>query len=280
MDDLDVLVPAGGRLAVGSLHASLASADEEDVVFDLRQAAWVEPIGLVMLAALSERAQREARVVRLLAPQDVHVARYLSRMRLGAVLEELGHSHDLPAVNAWDRGSDLLELRRFQGTAEPDELGRMLFDRTRDNLQLAKALHQSVAETCVNVPDHARRSWGYVAAQTTYGGSVVHFAVGDAGDGVAAGFAPQESLDDAEALRQVLELGRSRLGVGHGRGVTRTKDIVTGMGGSLHMISGTASRTVTRRGSVAAQATAAYGGTLLQGSFAVPAAVHNPSPGR
>jgi hypothetical protein len=77
----------------------------------------------------------------------------------------------------------------------------------------------------------------------------VHFAVGDAGDGVAAGFPPDEDMDDGEALRQVLELGRSRLGLGHRRGLTRTREMVTGMGGSLHMVSGRASRTRGRHAS-------------------------------
>jgi hypothetical protein len=265
---LDVTVPAGGRLNAGQLHLSLrASRDPAVLRLDLRAAAWVEPIGLVMLAALAERQAAEGERVSLRGPASPNIARYLARMRLGTVLDALGQEHDLPPVREWDTG-ELVELRRFSGEDEPDELGKMVFAKTSADLRVARALHQSIAELGTNVPEHAGVRHGYVAAQTTYNGTVVQFAVGDAGVGVAAGFASKPT--DAQALQDVLTGVSRRPERGRGRGLAKTQKLVIGLGGSLHMLSGTAHRTHAGHGRTYGGATSLYPGTLLQGTFPVP----------
>jgi hypothetical protein len=267
----DVVVPPGARLSVGQLHSSLVAGESESGVLDLRRAVWVEPIGLVMLAALAEGQARLDRTLRLIAPAEPSIARYLARMRLGQVLEELGHEHELPQVRSWDTGSELAELRRFEGVEEPDRLGLVLFDKTAADRDVATALHQSVAEVGVNVPEHSERSGGYLAAQSTSGGSVVQFAIGDSGRGIAASFTDLPGLSDADGLDLALRQGRSRIPEpGRGRGLRKTQALVHGMGGSMHMISGNAFRTEHRRSSTAGTASAHYGGTLLQATFPVP----------
>ncbi len=263
---------AGGRLSTGQLHLTLVpAADEHRAVVDLRRAEWVEPIGLVAAAAFAERAAAGGRSVLLLRPEHDELAHYLARMRLGLTLEALGQEHDLPAVDERDAGSRLVELTRFTGAREPDELGLMLLDRTAAVPALADALHQCVAEIGANVPEHSGRDWGYVAAQTTVGDTVVQFAVGDAGDGVAAGFATHVRLSDAEAVEWTLERGVSRTGLpGRGRGLQKAKALVTSLGGQLHMLSGTAFRTVQRDSSTHGEAERSWSGTLLQGSFPLP----------
>ncbi len=270
---LDVVVPSGGRLNAEQLHVSLRpTASVQRLLLDLRNAAWVEPIGLVMLAAMAERhvSRVAGGTVIFEAPRARSVARYLARMRLGSVPDNLGQEHDLPAVREWDAGHELVELRRFFGESEPEELAEMLFAKTETEIAVARALHQSVAELGVNVPQHSGLEYGYVAAQTTYGGTVVQFAVGDGGRGVAAGFDP--APNDARAIEQVLA-GRSRKpDPGRGRGLPKTQKLVLGLGGSLHMLSGTAYRTHDLYGATfgGAPTTRRYPGTLLQGTFPVP----------
>lgn len=263
----DVTVPPGGRLNAGQLHLSLRRADDPaHLVFDLAAAGWVEPVGLVMLASATEHQASSGGRVTLLGPRSPNIARYLARMRLGSVLDALGQEHDLPAVREWD-STELVELRRFSGEFEPDELGQMVFAKTESNLPLARALHQSIAELGVNVPNHAGVEHGYVAAQTTYNGTVVQFAVGDAGRGVAAGLG---DLADGDALSEVLA-GRSRMPEpGRGRGLTKTQRLVLELGGSLHMLSGKAHRTHTTQGQTYGGGSVPYPGTLLQGTFGVP----------
>lgn len=268
----DLVVQAGGRLSAGQVHSAIVPVQDRNVArIDLRLAEWVEPIGLVAVAAFAERETRKGRDVVLSGPLRPDLARYLSRMRLGRALDALGQTHDLPAVNEWATGSRLVELRRFTGAGESDELAAMLLERTASVPRVANALHQCVAEIGANVPEHSGRLWGYVAAQTTYRDTVVQWAVADAGRGVAAGFAPDQELDDAEALDLTLGQGVSRTGLtGHGRGLQKAKTLVTGLAGSVHMASGTAYRTAFRAASSFGSATYAYPGTLLQGTFPIP----------
>lgn len=269
---LDIILPPGGRLSAGQLHSAMAVAARDDqALVDLRLAQWVEPLGLVAIAVFAERQTRSDRSVVLLGPHRPDLARYLSRMRLGHVLESLDQDHDLPSVNEWDTGSRLVELRRFTGRQEPDALAAMLYQKTRSAPPVADALHQCVAEIGANVPEHSGQDWGYVAAQTTYGDTLVQFAVGDAGRGVAAGFLPERQLTDQDALELTLQKGISRTGLtGHGKGLQKARRLVTDLKGSLHMISGTAYRTTHARSTSFGSASTLVQGTLLQGTFAVP----------
>lgn len=265
-----LVVPPAGRLVAGRLHDCLAPAAEGPVVLDLHAARWIEPIGLVAVAALAEQARASGRGVRLLRPARAELAHYLARMRLGAVLDRLEVPHDLPRVAVRDAGLRLVELRRFDGPAEPDLIAALLFRRTRERPELASALHRCVAEIAANVPEHSGRTWGYVAAQTTAGDARVQFAVGDAGRGVAEGFRPALDVDDGQALSLALQQGVSRTGLpGHGRGLRTARGLVTGLGGSLHMLSGRAFRTAHPRTSVTRTMPHGWSGTLLQGSFPV-----------
>ncbi len=271
----DIVVSPGGRLSVGLVHSALVPADDEArAVVDLRNAEWVEPLGLVAVATFAEFEAGRGRRVVLRAPRLPGRAQYLSRMRLGSVLEQLDMEHDLPPVNEWDTAGRLLELSRFTGPEEPDQLGRMLFDRTESVWPMATTLHQSVAELGSNVLEHSGRAgytFGYVAAQTTYRDTVVQFAVGDAGQGVAGGFVPARTLSDALALELTLQQGVSRTGMpGHGQGLRKVRQLVTALHGSLHMVSGTAHRTAYGRSSACGSATYGYQGTLLQGTFKIP----------
>lgn len=266
---VDLVVPSAGRLSVGQIHTALVPSTCDGLALvDLELVEWVEPVGLVAIAAFVEGQVRRGRRVVLRAPRRPELARYLSRMRLGRVLDDVQVEHDLPPVSAWDTGSRLVELRRFTGTSEPDELAHMLLERTRDLPTVADALHQCVAEIGGNVPEHSGQAWGYVAAQTTFRDTVVQFAVGDAGRGVAAGFAPTRQLTDEEAVELTLEHGVSRTGlVGHGRGLQKARRLLTGMRGNMHMVSGTAHRSAFLGSVSYGSATYGYPGTLLQGSF-------------
>ena len=269
---VDLVVPSAGRLSVGQVHTAIVPSTHcRAALVDLQLVEWVEPLGLVAVASFAEGQARLGRRVVLRGPRRPELARYLSRMRLGHVLDRLDAEHDLPPVNTWDTGSRLVELRRFTGPSEPDELAQMLLERTQSLPAVADALHQCVAEIGGNVPEHSGQAWGYLAAQTTFRDTVVQFAVGDAGRGVAAGFAPQRRLTDEQAVELTLERGVSRTGlVGHGRGLQKARRLVTGLRGSVHMVSGTAYRTTFGGSTAHGSATHGYPGTLLQGSFPLP----------
>jgi hypothetical protein len=91
---------------------------------DLSAATFVEPAGLVAIAALIDRAVRQGKAVTFVRPDDYGVRNYLSRMHLGDFLDNLGVPHDLPTVNEAPLQDTLLELRPFSTQSDGEALAK------------------------------------------------------------------------------------------------------------------------------------------------------------
>jgi hypothetical protein len=267
--DQDYVVSRWGRCDAESLLANFRPASESGTaLIDLRDATWVEPIGLVAIASYASAQAEGGREVYLAGPRDFHVANYLSRMRLGLAIEELGGEHDLNPVREQDQADTLLELRRFEDETGAEELAALVYERVvaPSGDAVAGALHKSICEIGSNVPQHSGESFGFMAAQVTHGGHKIQFAVGDCGQGMTASLAPLGARTDEDALRMALEEGVTSTGqAGRGQGIRETRRLVNGLGGSVAMITGRARRTVWTTVARRTTASAFFPGTLLQG---------------
>lgn len=269
-ETLDFVVPRHSKCNADGLAGCLrAAGDPKVALIDLSEATWVEPIALVAVAAFVERAVKSGREVHVVGPSDWGVANYLSRMRLGLVVEDHGGIHNLNSVHEMDLGRELLELQRFEGEAGVQLLAGMVFDKMiGSDLQTAQALYASIVEIGANVPQHSGLASGYMAAQSTHGGTCIHFAVGDAGDGLYMTLRDFGATSEAHALELVLERGVSRTGEpGRGVGIPETRRLAVQTGGLVHMVSGDASRTARSGRSISRTSRHAFPGTLLQGKL-------------
>jgi hypothetical protein len=207
----------------------------------------VEPAGLVTIAAHAERVKAQGHQIKLLAPADPNRARYLSRMGIREVMEELGVEHDLPPVRRHAEAErSLVELSRFQGTSGAEAIAEMVFDRLyRNDLVAAKAMHKAICELGTNVPEHAGVDGGFLAAQVTHNGSQIRFAVADSGAGLRSHMNQVGARTDHEALRLALTKRVTTTGSVHrGKGLARVLELVKANRGYLHVSSGRAGVTL------------------------------------
>jgi hypothetical protein len=269
-ETLDFVVPRHSKCNAEGLADCLKTAAGSGVaLIDLSEATWFEPLAFVAVAAFIERAINSGREVQVVGPSDWRVANYLSRMRLGLVVENQGGIHNLNQVHEKDLGGALLELQRFEGEADVQLLAGMVFDKLNaTDPQTAHALYTSIVEIGANVPQHSGLTSGYMAAQSTYGGTCIHFAVGDAGDGLYMTLRDFGATSEAHALELVLEEGVTRTREpGRGVGIRETRRLAVQTGGLVHMVSGDASRTAGVGGSISRTSRHVFPGTLLQGKL-------------
>ncbi|MDQ1676304.1 MAG: hypothetical protein QOC93_1448 [Actinomycetota bacterium] len=261
--------PHDERTDQHSVDLSVPGATAAFCRIDLRELRFVEPLGLVEIAARAEYHRQRGTPVRVHAPTDPSVANYLARMRLGRALTDLGAAHDLPYVRERDLAGRLLELTYFAGTERSDELAAMVYHRvSAESPASARALYTALCEVGQNVREHAGVAGGWAAAQATTSRAEVWFAIGDCGIGIRRSLATRGARDDADALMLALDRGVSRLTrAGRGNGLAETCRLVTARGGRLHLVSGAAARTagpVRRHASVPVTP---FPGTLLAGSL-------------
>lgn len=266
MDDQPHDLVCSGPLRPGRLHLAVKDPQSPSVAqIDLRWNSWIEPYGLVALAIFIEHQAGLGRRPVVLSPVDLNVANYVSRMGLGPIVEHFGGSHDLPAVRR-NETRELLELRQFSDETEVSALAEVVYDKLEPTSPtLASALHQSLIELGTNVPQHARREYGYAAAQTTHGGTLIRFAVGDAGVGLA-GSLGELIVDEEAGLEAVMQGGLSSTGEpGRGQGIYSTREHVVNAGGVLFAHTGRSGRFETADGPRSDQYETPVGGFLLQG---------------
>lgn len=262
---MDLVVAGGGRCGARALARWLRPSREAGVrTIDLTEVGFVEPVGLVFLAAFAAAAIAAGDAVRVRAPADVTGGTYLARMRVGRVLEQLGVEHHLPSVRERDRQGELLELRVFDGEGEVDSLAELVHERVAPvDAGAARALHTSVVELGANVPQHSGGGRGFVAAQTFARTGEVLFAVGDAGRGLRAGLTARGAGTDVDAARMALS-GVSRLGPQRGMGLRTVVGMAGRLRGDVHLVSGHAAVTATRGARHTQRSAHPVTGTLLQ----------------
>lgn len=262
MPDLVVAGACGERNFSGHLRPQARAGV---VRVDLGGLTFCEPLGLVAVAALVDRATDAGEVV-FTSPRRPSVARYLSRMRLGRVLTDLGVDHDLPTVREHRQDGVLVELTAFTDSGDVDRLAAMVHDTLEPTDQgAAGILYSGLAEAGDNVPRHARRRNGFLAAQKVGPARNLLFAVADGGVGMFGTLKGRGARDASHALDLAVV-----------QGVTERpdQDSVTGLhavaaelircGGYLHVLSDDAHLTVgrfTTRGT----AWQAFDGTAVQG---------------
>lgn len=266
---MDLTVRPAGRLVGPTIHRSLHPGDPQGywATINLRGLQWVDPAGLVALAVFAEEQASMGRRPYVFAPSDATRARYLSRMHLPWIIEELEGGHDLPQTTEWQQSDRLLELQRFDGRDAAEHLGFLVHERLEDP-ELAHAMHASICEVGINVPDHSGRQHGYIAAATTYQSSRISFAVGDAGVGVLEPLLHRGYRTHGEVLRDLFEIGVSRTDVpGRGLGIIRTRRLVNDRQGQVFMSSGPAAVTAWPGYVQQIGHTEPLGGTILQGEM-------------
>ena len=171
-------------------------------------------------------------------------------------------------------GRALLELRTFESVREAEALAEHLHGIVEsNNKRNADLLYKALCETGANVLDHSRVRHGYLMAQMTHGGDLVHFAVGDAGVGMLATLRELGAVDDSSALDLASATGVSATRQrGRGNGLRDLADQATRSRGEVTVQSGSATRSERGRTGAAPQITRrsfahAIHGTLISGSL-------------
>lgn len=252
-----------------SLSQSLEIDPVGPLVLDLSTASFVEPYGLVGVAVLAEQAVSAGREVTFVPPTNPNVRNYLSRMRLGEVLTDLGITHGLPVVNANPLQSELLELQKFSGQGGGEAVATLVFDKLEavgaDN-EVRQTLFEAVCEVAGNVDYHANVPHGYVAAQTTHQGGKVSFAIADSGQGLMSSLAAFHDIsDDAEAIDLAVKEEVSGTGErGRGQGLPTVVSTSVGLNGNVHIASGNARNLHSRNGVNKFVTSGSFPGTAIQ----------------
>lgn len=243
---MDLEVSAGGVLTAESLRSCLrAGRDPEKVILDLSSARFIDPAGLVMIAALAERAALDGKQSVFLEPRDDSCATYLSRMHLGDALEAADASHAIRPVVEHDRGDTLVELQRFHSEDELDDLTDKIMHVLISHGQgrWTQAVYDALYEFALNAVDHSGRGGGFLALQTFKRSSDIALAIADSGRGIKAALnASGRNLSSDEAAISVAarQYESSVNAPGRGRGLST---VIQGTGrhrGTVLLMSGRA----------------------------------------
>jgi hypothetical protein len=225
-------------------------------VIDLAWVSFVDAYALTGLACFIASAARDGIPVDLVLPEEPDVRSWLSRMHLGDVIDafEVRVEGTLSRVAERDRRDTLIELERFQDTHGSDRLAAFIWDRIGGgaDAEVVIQLFEATGELGSNVVEHAGSPvGGFVAAQRYKAGTPeerIVVAVGDAGIGIRESLRPRYGdLTDGDAIRRAIQWNVSSIAdEGRGQGLPGVVDGVKGLGGTVWIRSGAASRRVTR----------------------------------
>ena len=246
-----------------------------DFVLDLSGLSWLDPLHLVGVASIAQRAAAHGCRLRLSGLRG-NQAGYASRMHLGAIVEHFGGSHDLP-VNGreLDRHDSLLEVTELATGGDVRKLSALVYDRVAGHdAEIAHALHTALAEIGANVCEHSG-TVGFMAAQTLPSQGVLRFAVADAGFGLLGTLAGQGAEDDRMAVTMALSGTSRKQGPGHGTGLPTAVTVVSRLGGGVLLASGSEVTTANARGRRHAELTSGFVGTMFEGWVPVTGARHS-----
>ncbi|GAB09932.1 hypothetical protein GOARA_048_01340 [Gordonia araii NBRC 100433] len=216
--------------------------DDSTVVIDLSSAQFIDSCGLALVAAEAERACKAWRAVRFVAPSKWEIASYLSRMRLGTLLEQLGIDHALPPVNEHYVGPSLLELQHFTPPDVDSICATIHAAITSEggSSEDANDFFRAIAEVMVNI-EHSATEGGFAAMQVlpTPTNREITFAIADTGIGLRGSLEPWHSVDDdMDAIRLAFTQGVSGTGERRGEGLFDLLTRVHRRGGQVHVWSG------------------------------------------
>ena len=248
-DCTDIVVRELGRLNAADLAQHLLPCRNDEVTIDLARLDFIEPVGLVAVAVVAERAHSSGRAVRFTGPDNIDRADYLARMRLAGAFDALGIEHALPPVHERRSGHRLVELHRFDDEDGLDELvDALIRTYVDDHPGLIQPLYAALDEIAVNVFEHSGRDHGFLAMQRFDGSNDIAFAIGDSGVGLRASLGASTRVpDDGVAIARAAQIHISSVDQpGRGRGIRRVIDVTGQHSGSVRLASGTAYGTFAR----------------------------------
>ncbi|MEO6500684.1 MAG: hypothetical protein ABIQ09_02090 [Jatrophihabitantaceae bacterium] len=247
---------------------------DDGVLLDLSGLSWLDPLHLVGVAAIAELAAARGSRLRL-SGLCGNPAGYASRMRLGAIVEHFGGTHDLPVnQRELDRRDSLLEVTELATGSDVRQLSGLVYDRIAGHdAEIAHALHTALAEIGANVCEHSG-TVGFMAAQTLPSQGVLRFAVADAGTGLLGTLGDQGAEDDRMAITMALSGTSRKQGPGRGTGLPTAVSVVSRLGGEILLASGTALATANARGRRHAELANRFVGTMFEGWVPVSGARH------
>ncbi|RIS59126.1 hypothetical protein D2E46_07215 [Mycobacteroides abscessus] len=268
------MLRAQSKLTSGTLQSALIAGDPDAAHIDLTTANFVDPAGLVAVAALSDRAMRNGQQVTIDKPEDKNVQNYCSRMRLSHHLDGLLIGHDLPSVNETPHPTELLELTPFSSQFDGEKLAALVYEKAslRSGPEVPTLIHEAICELASNVEAHAQVARGFAAAQT-YSfdtGETIVFAIADGGIGVLESlrehYDPQNAV---EALEVAVRYGTSGTGEkGRGSGLHDVMVAVADLKGQFTVMSGNAKLVVKNKDYIkAVEMPCVYPGTLIEGKL-------------
>ncbi|MEO7261717.1 MAG: hypothetical protein ABI047_10750 [Jatrophihabitantaceae bacterium] len=261
--------------AADRLQSLAVRAADGAMVLDLSGVSWLDPLHLVGAAAIAQLAAARGSELRLSGLRG-NPAGYASRMRLGAIVERFGGSHDLP-VNGreLDRSDSLLEVTELATAGDVRQLSGLVHDRVAGHdAEIAHALHTALAEIGANVCEHSG-TVGFMAAQTLPSQGVLRFAVADAGAGLQGTLVSQGAEDDRMAITMALSGTSRKQGPGRGTGLPTAVTVVSRLGGEVLLASGSALATANARGRRHAELPQRFIGTMFEGWVPVSGARHS-----
>lgn len=261
-----------GRLKHFTVHGCIKPARKRGHThIDLSRMVWTEPIGIVAICAFAERAVQQGKKVTFTPPDDTSIANYLDRIGLTKVLDEFGIKHGISAVRRNDVGQRLVELTRFDGTDEVEELSQNVHSAALAiNEKAANGIANAICTAGENVSQHSGRTNGYYVLQRTNSSTFVRFAVGDSGRGFRRALESRKPEDDAAALLLALTKGVSGTGnIGRGLGLHSLADELKKVGGGLVLISGDARHVRSDSAELSQTYDAVFRGSLIEGFIRV-----------
>ena len=197
------------------------------VVVDLSALTFVVPTFLLRLRAFIDFNLSCGRRIRVIAPQDRHVANYLSRMKIAADLPPEVFP-DLPKVREAVQSDVLVPISCLKTDIEVETMGAQLYDlfqgHSEDDVAVfADALQEGFTELCGNAVEHGENDLGCYLAAQRYGGRKRRtvLSVGDLGVGIPRHMRRiYGGESDRRMLRKALEEGASGTGDRHrGNGI-------------------------------------------------------------
>lgn len=240
---------------------------------DLSKLRFADPASIVGMCVFATGAVKGGDHVEFTRPVSDDAANYLSRIRLPTVLDALNIQHHLPIVRERHIGNALVELSSFDSTSGAEKLAHHLFNAIeKTDEAAARMLFRSVSVAGENVAHHSGQDKGFLMAQTTFGGSMMKFAVGDAGVGIYRTLRQSGASDDEQSLRLALQAGVSRFDVpGRGNGLRELADQVQSLKGSLTLMSGRAVWSENRAPRTSASVLPRLRGSVIAGTFPISA---------
>lgn len=203
---------------------------------------FIDSFGLALVAAEAERAYKTRRPVTFTCPRAPGPAHYMSRMRLGPLLENWGIDHSLPPVVEHDVGTRLLELQQFTRPDVDDICDAIHLAIMTEGGSAASAsdFYRAIAEVMFNI-EHSASDGAFAAMQVlpTQESRYITFAIADTGVGLRQSLSARHTVqDDRDAIRLAFTQGITGTESSRGEGLADLQSRMRRRGGEIQVWTG------------------------------------------